>query len=255
MRRFILLLTLCGLGSCCGYWDTPLETEVGWTLFGYADDALDTNRDVAMRAVYLDEYCRQTTDEDRRAVQDRYFPRERIVDDGNVWRILTPQYTWTFEMADGKLLAEPGSEWKISYEGNWMGETPKSVIGNSGAGVLTMRTEIDSYRFRTVVQTQFRPSSDSDGGLMLDFFMGDLTLRSKEKPRLDVACTIVSAVKFREKAEYPEPDGVLSLTAHNEADNADEQATARYLADGDVEITYRGATQRWNENEENMLPE
>ena len=86
MKRFLLLL-LIGCGCACTSIDNaPAPTQAGWVLFGYVNTAFGNHCEAAMRAAQLDEYRRQTTDEGRREVQDRYFLRERIVNDGNVWR-------------------------------------------------------------------------------------------------------------------------------------------------------------------------
>lgn len=245
MKRLgILLLIVCGC-SACFTMDTPSPTEAGWKLFGYADEAFGTHRRAVMRAVHLDLYRRQTTEEGRLDVQNRYFPRERIVDGGEVWHVITTEYDWKFEIAGGRPLAEPGAAWRVEYSAeNCVYETEVS-IRTAGDGTLSAESGIDLDRFTTSAKTEARMTQQSDGELSVTFLTGGGALRGRDVPRLDVSYTISDPVVLVGNNDVPEPGGALAIRAYNQADDAEEEVAARYLDDGNVEISYRGQTNIW----------
>lgn len=247
MKRFrILLLIACGCYACSRPDYMPMPTYAGWRIFCYADEALTAHGAIVLRAVQFDEYYRQTTDEDRRRVQDRYFPRERIVCDGNVWQVLSTEYTWAFELSEDRSLAEPGAEWRIACWG--VGQEPETVavIRAADGGALSVQSEIGTGKFAMTASLELRVSQDAEEKLKLEFFAGQGALRGKDTPRLDIDYSIAGPVVWSGSEPGPLSEGALDITAHNEADNADEAVKGRYLGAGTVEITYCGKTDIWN---------
>ena len=252
MKRFLLLL-LIGCGCACTSIDNaPAPTQAGWVLFGSVNTAFGNHCEAAMRAAQLDEYRRQTTDEGRREVQDRYFLRERIVNDGNVWRVLSTGYTWRFEFRIGQYLGETGTELHVTCETLYGYEPEEKAVIRSGADqMLSMASESETMQFATTAEMKFRMRQDAEGGLSLEFFSGCGTLRGKDKPRLDIDYSIVEPVVFLWSEPFPQPGGKLDISAFNEAEGSGvhEVATARYLKGGAAEITYGGVSATWNPGE------
>lgn len=250
MKRFVLLLLIvCGCSACTSIDDVPAPTEAGWVLFRYADTAFGHHCEAAMRAAQLDEYRRQTTDEGRREVQDRYFPRERIVNDGNRWQVLSTGYTWQFEYRAGQFLGEAGTELHVTYETFYVYDSDVTAEIRSGTGqALSLQAASETMQFETAVEMQFRVRPDMDGGLSLEFLSGGGTLRGKDTPRLDIDYSIVEPVVFLWSDPSPQSGGKLDISAFNEAegDGVHEAATARYLEGRAVEITYGGVSATWD---------
>lgn len=246
MKRFVvLLLILYGCGACFSI-DTPAPTEAGWKLFGYADEAFGAHRRAVMRAVHLDEYRRQTTDEGRLEVHERYFPRERIVDKGEVWHVVSTEYVWTFEIVGGRSLAEPDAEWRVAYQIDTSDLATHVAIRSRDDGTLSAKSEIDMLRFTTLAETEARVTQLTGGQLSLAFFSGAGALRGLDVPRLDVSYTISEAVVLTGKDNVPEPGGALVIKAYNQVDSAEEEVVARYLTKGKVEIGYLGQAWVWS---------
>lgn len=247
MKRLgILLLIVCGCSACFTIWDKPAPTEAGWKLFGYADEAFGAHRRAVMRAVHLDEYRRQTTDEGRLEVQERYFPRERIVGDGAVWRIVSTEYVWTFEISGGLPLAEPGAEWHIIFKADHSDHEKTLSIRTGDDGTLSVESRIDLPRFATSAETEARVTEHAEEP-SLAFTSGGGTLRGLDVPRLDVSYTISRPVVLTGAVDVPESGGALAIRAYNPADSAEEEVAARYLDDGQVEIDYLGQTDIWRQ--------
>lgn len=246
MKRFVvLLLILYGCGACFSI-DTPAPTEAGWKLFGYADEAFGAHRRAVMRAVHLDEYRRQTTDEGRLEVHERYFPRERIVDKGEVWHVVSTEYVWTFEIVGGRSLAEPDAEWRIAYKVDTSNLATKVTIRSGDDGALSAESEIDRLRFTTSADTKAHVTRLTDGRLSLSFFSGEGALRGLDVPRLDVSYTICEPVVLTDADNIPQPGGAIAIHAYNQVDAVDEEVAARYLTKGKVEIVYLGQTWVWS---------
>lgn len=253
MKNILLLLIACFCSSC--FTNDSYEqrhTQAGWLLFHYADATLDANYVVALRAAQFDEYLRQTTDEGRQEVHNRYFPRERIVYEANAWWILSTRYTWIITVVDGRSLDDPGAEWGITYRDEWgLGETDKegtrTTISGAEDGPLIMRSTIGLSRFITQCEVIMRVPHFEGESSFLEFLSGGATLQGRATPRLDVAFAIEKPVVYKPPFEMPEMDGLLSITAHNEVDNADEQVTSEYLPHHEVKITYCGKTEIWDE--------
>lgn len=255
MKNMLLLLIACFCSSC--FTDEPYEqhhTQAGWLLFHYADATLDANYAVALRAAQFDEYLRQTTDEGRQEVHSRYFPRERIVCEANAWWILSTRYTWIITMLDGKSLDDPGAEWIVMYRDEWGlreadKEDVRSTISSADGGMLTMRSSIGLSRFITQCEVTMRVPHFGGENSFLEFLSGGAKLKGRTTPRLDVAFAIETPIVYKPPFEMPEMSGALSITAHNEVDNADEQLTSEYLPHHEVKITYCGKTETWAERE------
>lgn len=250
MKRFVLLLLIACWNTACTSIDyVPAPTEAGWVIFRYADTAFGHHCEAAMRAAQLDEYRRQTTDEGRREVQDRYFLRERIVNDGNRWQVLSPEYTWQFEYRAGQFLGEVGTELHVTYETLYAYEPDVTAVIRSGAGqVLSLQSASGTVQFATGVEMQFQMRQDMERGLSLEFLSGGGTLRGKDTPRLDVDYSIVEPVVFIWSDPSPQSGGKLDITAFNGAEGSGvhEAVTARYLKNGAVEITYGGVSATWD---------
>lgn len=247
MKRFgILSLILFGCCACCRPDYVPMPTYAGWRIFCYADEALTGHGAVVMRAVQFDEYYRQTTDEERLRVQDLYFPRERIVSDGNVWRVLSTDYTWTFELSDGRPLAETGAEWRVTCQRVYQEPEMTAMIRAGDGGALSVRSEVETEPFAISAQLELRVSQEAETPLTLEFTAGQGTLRGMDTPRLDIGYMIANPVILVWPDLTPQPGGVLDITAHNEADNADEVVKGRYLEQRRVEITYCGKKNIWD---------
>lgn len=252
MRRLFLLLILGGCAACMSI-EGPQPTEAGWLMLRYAESGIDANRALVQQALRFDEYVSQTTDEGRKEVHDRYFPRERIVEREGVWQVLSSHEVWTFELRGGKPLGEAGCEWKVACVDERENSLGNAVIGDAGEGELAVSSEIPLLRFRTRAQVVLRVSYGENGTQVFEYRSGDVRLQGLKTPRLDVDCTIAEPLIYRNQAAVePEEGGQLSLTAHNEADNADESAEARYLTHGEVEITYCGKVGIWNRHDSGL---
>lgn len=246
MRRILLLLLVaCVCWGCPAGEDYLYSSEAGWTLFCYADASFSENSGIVQRAVQLDAYRRETTEEGRRSVHDRYFPRERIVEDGNVWRVLSPQTTWTFELSDGISLSEAGSRWRVVRK-ELGSDIETSVLISSPDGVThSIRSKSRMFRFDAAAEMQLRIVWNDDVPPVLEFFAGDGMLRGKDEPRLDIDYSILEPVRIVLSQSTPQPGGTLFIKARNSADVSDDEVAARYLKDGVVEISYCGEVVKW----------
>lgn len=246
MKRLLLLsLVIWGCCACFSDLGRPEPTEAGWKLFGYVDAVFGMDRMAAMRAAQLDEYCRQTTDEGRREVHDCYFPRERIVSDGNVWQVVSTQSIWTFEFIDGISLTMPDAEWKVSYKMDGLDQTTVVMI-NSGDGALLLKSQMEQRRFSTFSELRFRVVQSADAQLALEFLSGKGSLLGQDVPQLDLAYVISEPVTQIWSDTTPCSGGVIGIKAYNQADGADEEVTASYLGDGNVRIVYMDRTGTWS---------
>lgn len=247
MKKLFLLLLL-SLSGCERFNRDPEPTEAGWVLFRYAEESLALNRQVVMQSAWFDLYYRAQSEDERREFEDCYFPRERIVQQDDRWLILSTYNTWIYELQDGRSLRDEDALWRITWRYEGTGEEIAATIRSSADGSLLYESRIDTPDFDTQTELGFRITYDRELNGSLWFHSGGGMLRGKDTPRLDLAFTIGQTVIFPDWSEYPLPGGTLSLTAHNEADGADELVTGRYLANDEVEIDYLGKTGVWNRN-------
>ncbi|WP_418992165.1 hypothetical protein [Alistipes sp.] len=246
MKRMLFML-VAGLCMGCTSRDYAMPTQAGWRIFRYTEHAFGAHRALVLRAAQFDEYLRQPTEAERRRIHDLYFPRERIVEEENGWLILSTDYTWAFEIRDGKLLADEGAEWNIRFSTAEGGLLAEAVIGTAD-GALTANTLMRLDRFTCTAESGVRVSEDASGALSAEFFRGEGALRATETPALDIDYAISEPVVQGWNARAPD-SGAIDIAAHNQAEGptgADEAVTGRYLGEEMIEITYCGQKDRWS---------
>lgn len=248
-KQIVRLLFVCslagGLAACefSGADDIPSQTAPGWQLFDYVDGHIGRSLGMVRTAYRFNEYYKQTTDEGRWQMLERYFPKHWISGGEDGWTISNARGSvWRIVMSGRLPLEEQGAQWVLSYKENpdddQITVSHMTVINSEGTGCSF---ELGPVSELFTERAWWRVTAESGESLRMLSIEGSGTLEQDGSPSMRVSYEIVSPLVYI----FPMDDFVagkfqseLSISGRMEI-----SAEAEYAADKRMQLTYNGKTE------------
>lgn len=146
----MMLLLLAGSACTIEEGDeVPRRTGTEYAVYEYVR-GLDERAVVTLRvAAGLDEWLRQTTNEGREAVCNRFFAWGRVYDEGaGNWSLQGAGRRYDFELRDGLGLGEPGASWQVTER---VGSEVRSTVVLEAEADSGLRCEVSAAWWDTYI--------------------------------------------------------------------------------------------------------
>lgn len=217
-------------------------TAPGKMLFDYVDEYIDEALFAMQTAATFGEYYRQTSEEARREVRERYFRAKQLAVEGDMWFVIGYGVVeWSIEIKEGLGLENPDAEW--------------SMVGRSGTrAVITPDAEggfnclIKPRGGQTSGESEWQVASAFDKRKYTLSVKGNGWMEwRKRPPLLRISYTIPEPIVYDSEARIAIAGRLAMESSSTGKEN--ETAEASYGADGSVWIGYQSSGEWWDRND------